>query len=87
MFGSTFLFWSVACWTYLTTFTSALESVDSLLLEDFTGLWYEVYTDDGVGSTFEKDDYCVTEYYRERDNGFLSVQFMHETNCLSFQYI
>jgi lipocalin len=48
----------------------ASTTVDSLITEDYMGLWYEVYTYNFEPSN---DRFCVTEYYRERDNGFISV--------------
>ena len=48
-----------------------VESVEQLVVEDYMGLWYEVYTYKESGS--EVEGYCATEFYRERDEGVISV--------------
>ena len=48
-----------------------LETVEQLVVEDYMGLWYEVYTYKESGS--EVEGYCATEFYRERDEGVISV--------------
>jgi lipocalin len=48
-----------------------VESVEQLVVEDYMGLWYEVYTYKESGS--EVKGYCATEFYRERDEGVISV--------------
>jgi lipocalin len=48
-----------------------VESVEQLVVEDYMGLWYEVYTYKESGS--EGEGYCATEFYRERDEGVISV--------------
>jgi lipocalin len=81
---------SIALSSYVTIFVNAADTavmtVDQLVVADYMGLWYEVYTDDKVSSTFEKDGFCVTAFYRERDNGYISVRciifiFMYEYEC------
>jgi lipocalin len=48
-----------------------VETVEQLVVEDYMGLWYEVYTYKESGS--EVEGYCATEFYRERDEGVISV--------------
>ena len=67
---------SIALSSYATFFVVGNDTVDELEVEDFMGLWYEVYTDDRVSSTIEEKGFCVTSFYRERDQGFISVRYL-----------
>jgi lipocalin len=43
------------------------DTVDSLDVPKYLGLWYQMSADQIVYSTFEKDAYCATAFYG--DNG------------------
>lgn len=46
------------------------DTVDSLDIPKYLGLWYQIAADQIVYSTFEKDAYCCTALYG--DNGDIS---------------
>ena len=62
----------------VTVNVTSLTSVEELDNEKFMGLWYEVYTDLLPDTAVEDDRYCVTNFYRERDHGYVTVS----TSCL-----
>jgi len=47
--------------------------VDELVVSKYLGLWYQMYADQIVYSTFEKDAYCATALYADNGNGTISV--------------
>jgi len=49
------------------------ETVDSLDVNSYLGLWYQVYADSYVINSFEKDAYCVTAKYGDNGDGKISV--------------
>jgi apolipoprotein D and lipocalin family protein len=50
-----------------------VDTVDTLDVESYLGLWYQVYADSLVYSTIEPDAQCVTALYGLRDDGKISV--------------
>jgi lipocalin len=50
-----------------------VDTVNSLDLESYVGLWYQVYADALVYSTIEPDAQCVTALYGLREDGKISV--------------
>ena len=49
------------------------DTVDTLDVAKYLGLWYQVEADQIVYSTFEKDAYCCTALYGVNGDGTLSV--------------
>lgn len=49
------------------------DTVDSLDLPKYLGLWYQMSADQIVYSTFEKDAYCCTAKYGDNGDGTISV--------------
>lgn len=49
------------------------DTVDSLDLPKYLGLWYQMAADQIVYSTFEKDAYCATALYGDNGDGTISV--------------
>jgi lipocalin len=49
------------------------DTVDSLDIPKYLGLWYQMAADQIVYSTFEKDAYCCTALYGDNGDGTLSV--------------
>lgn len=49
------------------------DTVDSLDIPKYLGLWYQMAADQIVYSTFEKDAYCATALYGDNGDGTLSV--------------
>jgi apolipoprotein D and lipocalin family protein len=49
------------------------DTVDSLDLPKYLGLWYQMAADQIVYSTFEKDAYCCTALYGDNGDGTISV--------------
>lgn len=49
------------------------DTVDSLDLPKYLGLWYQMSADQIVYSTFEKDAYCATAVYGDNGDGTISV--------------
>lgn len=49
------------------------DTVDSLDLPKYLGLWYQMSADQIVYSTFEKDAYCCTALYGDNGDGTISV--------------
>jgi lipocalin len=50
-----------------------VDTVATLDIESYIGLWYQVYADSLVYSTIEPDAQCVTALYGLRDDGKISV--------------
>jgi apolipoprotein D and lipocalin family protein len=53
--------------------TKAPDTVDSLDIPKYLGLWYQMSADQIVYSTFEKDAYCATALYGDNGDGTISV--------------
>jgi len=53
--------------------TKAPETVSSLVVGQYLGLWYQMSADQIVYSTFEKDSYCATALYGDNGDGTISV--------------
>jgi len=49
------------------------DTVDSLTVPAYLGLWYQMAADQIVYSTFEKDSFCATAVYGDNGDGTLSV--------------
>lgn len=49
------------------------DTVDSLDVSKYLGLWYQMSADQLVYSTFEKDAYCATALYGDNGDGTISV--------------
>lgn len=49
------------------------DTVTSLVVTEYLGLWYQMSADQIVYSTFEKDAYCCTAFYGDNGDGTLSV--------------
>ena len=49
------------------------DTVPSLDIPKYLGLWYQMAADKIVYSTFEKDSYCCTAFYGDNGDGTLSV--------------
>jgi apolipoprotein D and lipocalin family protein len=49
------------------------DTVDSLDLPKYLGLWYQMSADEIVYATFEKDAYCSTALYGDNGDGTISV--------------
>mmetsp|Transcript_64526 Transcript_64526/g.139587 ORF Transcript_64526/g.139587 Transcript_64526/m.139587 type:complete len:202 (-) Transcript_64526:113-718(-) len=49
------------------------DTVDTLVVESYLGLWYQMAADAIVYNTFEKDSFCDTALYGDNGNGQLSV--------------
>lgn len=55
------------------TLPNSPDTVDELILESYTGLWYQMAADAIVYNTFEKDAYCATAEYGAKSDGTISV--------------
>jgi len=51
----------------------AVDTVDSLDVPSYIGLWYQVYADKLVYDTIEPDAFCVTAQYALKEDGTISV--------------
>lgn len=49
------------------------DTVDTLDVPKYLGLWYQMASDEIVLATFEKDAYCATAVYGDNGDGTLSV--------------
>lgn len=49
------------------------DTVDTLDVPKYLGLWYQMSSDAVVYATFEKDAYCATALYGDNGDGTLSV--------------
>lgn len=49
------------------------DTVDSLDVPKYLGLWYQMYADEAVIKSFETDSYCCTALYGDNADGTLSV--------------
>jgi lipocalin len=64
--------------TFAQSFNSTIgklnpDTVDSLDIPKYLGLWYQMSADQIVYSTFEKDSYCCTALYGDNGDGTISV--------------
>ena len=50
------------------------ETVSELDMHKYAGLWYEMYTDNFVSSTWEKHGFCNTKLYSPRSEGRFRVE-------------
>jgi lipocalin len=49
------------------------DTVDTLNITKYTGLWYQMSADAIVYLTFEQNAYCVTAFYTDNKNGTIGV--------------
>lgn len=63
----------VAAYNITTTVGTKPTTVTTLDVNKYTGLWYQMYADQIVYSTFEKDAYCSTAKYGLNEDGTISV--------------
>lgn len=63
----------VLLFIYVVTVLSSPKTVNELDIEKYTGLWYQMYADSIVYSTFEKNSFCDTATYTIIEDGNLGV--------------